>query len=544
MRRSLTTDRRAGTALLAIAAFCASMVAANWPLLTASTARLPGDLGDTRFIHYLLEHSWRWVTRDPNHPLWSPPFYYPVENTGAYSDIMVGLGIFYWPWRLFGAGPMTAFTVWIIICHALNFAGAWLLLRRLIAFSPLAAAAGASLFTTASPRLNQLNHLQFLPQFFVLMSLAGVIMLFQGRDGNRPHTRQWIAVLLAFGGLVLQFYSAFYYGWFLLFAYGIAAGWMLVIPALRSDVITMLRCNAGVLAIGAAISLVAMIPWAQHYLAAATLNPNQSFDDMRDWVPRYQSWFYMGRSNWLYGWAMTPDRFTQIPGWSNHEHRLGIGLITLLLAGTGLLIRLRERWIVLTVLVGTTFLVLSAIWPGGFVLWPWIFDWIPGASAVRTVSRIALMMLIPASLGVAFAIEWLSRHRQVVIALALIGLVIMEQGNDYSTWRQALGPERADRIASQIPAGCTSFYYSPEANGPNIPDYPAWMYQIDAMWAGLEAEVPTVNAYGHNVPPGWDLAEPAIRSPKDADRVTTALNTWEQLHPGAAPICHVVVPVP
>ncbi|HWV24580.1 MAG TPA: hypothetical protein VNZ58_10360 [Thermomicrobiales bacterium] len=541
MRRTWITHPRLGTGVIAIVAFCASLLVANWPLWTAPEPRFPGDLGDTRFIHYLLEHSWLWVARNPLHPLWSPPFYFPAQDTGAYSDIMVGLGVLYWPWRLMGTGPAMALSLWILACHALNFAAAWLILRRLLRFSPLATAAGALLFTLGSPRLNQLNHLQFLPQFFVLMSLAGAIMLFQEPATER---RAWLAVALTYSGIVLQLWSAYYYGWFLIFIYVLAGIWMTLVPSLRAAMIAMLRRHARQLGVGALISMLAMIPWAQHYLAAAKLNPNESFEDIVGWVPRYQSWFYMGPQNWLYGHLMSPERFAAIPGWSNHEHRLGIGILTLLVAGIGLLSRIRNSWVLLTVLVSATLVISSTLLPGDVAIWSLIFDWVPGASAVRTVTRIELMLLIPASLGIALSIEWLVRHRQTVIPIALMGLVVLEQGSDYSTWRQQMGPQRAEAIADHIPADCRSFYYSPEANGPNTPDYPAWMYQIDAMWAGLYAEIPTVNAYGHNVPPGWDLAEPAIRMPGDADRITAALAAWQTLHPDAAPICHVRIPVP
>ena len=33
------------------------------PLFQYSGGRAPGDYGDGRFIHYLLEHSWRWISR-------------------------------------------------------------------------------------------------------------------------------------------------------------------------------------------------------------------------------------------------------------------------------------------------------------------------------------------------------------------------------------------------------------------------------------------------------------------------------------------------
>lgn len=518
------------------------MLLAGWPLVRSGFADLPGDLGDARFIQYLLEHSWLWVTGDPQHRLWDPPFYFPVTNVGAYSDIMVASGPIYWLWRAIGVPLMDAYQLWVIVCLALNFVAGWLILRQGLSLSPLASSAGALLFSFGSPRLNQLNHLQLLPQFFVLLSLYGVIMLIRRADGAPPRQRAlWIAC--AYGGIVLQLYTGFYYGWFLIFAYGIAAVWVALIPTCRRAVVAVLRDNAWLLVGGAVVAVLALAPWAIHYVAASRLNPSQRYDQVRDWVPRWESWLYMGPDTWWYRWTLDWGQFSSIPGWTNGEHRLGVGLITLFASALGYLAFVRRPWVQLTALVAASLILATTILPGGFNAWRLIFEVVPGADATRTVTRVGLIVLMPMALGLALCVEWLRHHGQVVLALALIAVSTLEQGTAYPTWSKDAGLARAVDVAAGIPVDCRSFLYTPTGDIPPAPDYPSFMYQLDAMWAGLLRGVPTINAYGHNVPTGWEFADPAVRDDADVARIDAALAAWQGIHPEAAPICRVAIEV-
>jgi hypothetical protein len=46
---------------------------------------IPGDVGDVRFIYYILEHFYRWAS-GLDHSLWDPNFFYPYTNVLAFSD--------------------------------------------------------------------------------------------------------------------------------------------------------------------------------------------------------------------------------------------------------------------------------------------------------------------------------------------------------------------------------------------------------------------------------------------------------------------------
>ena len=55
---------------------------------------IPGDLGDARFNSVILEHLYQWVTGTAP-KLWSPRFFYPFENTLAFSDNHFASGFAY-----------------------------------------------------------------------------------------------------------------------------------------------------------------------------------------------------------------------------------------------------------------------------------------------------------------------------------------------------------------------------------------------------------------------------------------------------------------
>ena len=73
------------------------VVMAHYPMIFSRFQRIQGGLADTRLIHYLLEHGYRWVRREPTHlEFWNPPFFFPIKNVAAYSDVLLTVGPIYW----------------------------------------------------------------------------------------------------------------------------------------------------------------------------------------------------------------------------------------------------------------------------------------------------------------------------------------------------------------------------------------------------------------------------------------------------------------
>src|SRR5205823_2108330 len=71
----------------------------------------------------------------------------------------------YFPFRLFFE-PHNAFQAWGLALGALNFASAYLLLKRAFGFRVIGSSVGAVLFAFSAVRINQTMHWQLFPHFY------------------------------------------------------------------------------------------------------------------------------------------------------------------------------------------------------------------------------------------------------------------------------------------------------------------------------------------------------------------------------------------
>ncbi len=145
--------------------------------LGPNLALIPGDLGDTRFNNYILEHFFRWVTgltRD----YWNVPFFFPFQQVTAFSDNLLGSAPFYALFRSIGLNKETAFQSWYILGYMLNFTVASYVLWRL-KFKPLAVGTGAFFFAFGLPLLAQENHPQLLYRFCIPLAAFSLWRFYQ-----------------------------------------------------------------------------------------------------------------------------------------------------------------------------------------------------------------------------------------------------------------------------------------------------------------------------------------------------------------------------
>jgi hypothetical protein len=634
--------------LVPVAACALALLLAHHPMIFSGLARVQTDPVDPRLINYLLEHSYRWLTRQPFHrEFWNPPFFYPARNVAAYSDVLLSVAPLYWAGRGLGLDPETGFQLWMMSLSVFNFAAGYALLRRGFELGPLAALVGALLFTSGAPRVNQLGHPQLLPQFFSALVILAII---RAAGASRRGAAGWLCGAAV--GIVAQLYASFYLGWFLIFALGLATFWAVGSAVLRRSMRVLLARHA--LALGGALVCggVLLAPLLTHYLRAAGEVGPRGLYEVGLSVPDLRAWIYLGPDSWLYGWM--PDQAAMKGMALEPEKRLGLGLLTplvcawglrqgwsrpavRLVTGAGLLLALAVTMIPRTVIVGIAlalladcgvelvrtprrwmswgafvglclvlfpvgglliatawvalvvlaayrlgmrrrlagvavglwllFLTLAAypdaaivsvavlgsmglatlpcrerssiavaglgfavaaclvVYPGHYFVWNHVYQFVPGGAAIRAVARAGLLLLIPASIGLAFCIQTLAARGRPVVGVALVLACLMEQGLTTPSFDKRAEHAVAAAIAARIPPDCGAFLYSPLAA--RVP-YPR--YQLDAMWAGLLRRVPTVNGYSGNYPPGWKpLAESSLGAPADERRVGKALADWARL---------------
>jgi hypothetical protein len=391
------------------------VVMVHHPMILSGFARIQTDLGDSRLIHYLLEHSYRWARREPGHSdLWSPPFFYPAANAGAYSDLLVGVGPVYWLWRVMGASPDLAFGLWMVSMSVMNYAAGLLLFGRGLGFSMSAAAAGASLVAFGAPRANQLNHQQLLPCFYVLLAVYALARLAGDRSmGWRARAAYW---LLAVSAAVAQLYSGVYLGLILIFGLLLATTAALILRTCRPVVVQVVWRDLWAIAVAGTVGLLLLQPFLAHYLRAAT-DRSPDFSVLNALHPHTWSWWDVGSGNWLWGWMASRGIFRGLR--STPEHHLGFGVLTTLVCAAGLYMS-RERPICrLAALVTFVFWLATTYLPGDAI-----------AILAAGISYYCVAGLFQESddlrslaTGLAAVLGWLALVRLPTSYLELLGLV-------------------------------------------------------------------------------------------------------------------------
>jgi hypothetical protein len=504
--------------LLPVAIWLLGMLVTFHPTVLSRFAEVQGGLGDTRLVNFTLEHTFRWLT---NHPmaedLWSPPIHHPHPNVATYTDIMLGVTPFYWIWRMLGCAPHTAFQMWMLVIWSLNFGAMYLFLRRWISCSSFAAAAGAYLFAFASPRMVNFMHQQLVVQFYLVLSLAAVISFFREQQTESPSWRKsalWL--ITAAGGLVLQFYTAFYCLFFALL--GAAGAGLAVVcrGSMRRTLFRTIRRNwVLVLLVGLTILIVSTPLLGKYRQTVEEVGARNYHTSM---LPSLSSWLVMGKTSCLYGWTpgLVSDPLRRQP-----MHQNGLGLVTTSLVLIGLWHRRRDRLTQLFLAATITLFLLTLRLPGDASLWYWVHRYVPGGTALRAVGRVGIMGLFPAALGFAWWADRLTPRRPLM-ALLLCLLVAAEQVHLTTTFNKQLAQDRIAEIVTRIPDGTTAFFLV-DAGG----TYRNFrLVHDDAEWVALAAGIPTINGRYGNVPPGWNLSRAYYTSAEEAGELRTQLDGW------------------
>ncbi|MBI3183453.1 MAG: hypothetical protein HYZ28_15050 [Myxococcales bacterium] len=521
--------------LLPIAFCVGGLVLAHHETVLTGFAFTQNDLGDTRFNNYLLEHGWRWLLRRPGHlSLWDPPFFHPVTNVLAYSDPLLGAGPPYWIWRALGVPPDTSFQLWVLSVGALNFATCYLLLRRGFGQGQLGAAAGSALFAFAGTRINQTMHHQLFPHFWTMICLFAVSRLFSKDEAEKTEQRRILWIWAFALSAALQLWAGYYLGWFLVLGLAVAFAWAMAHAVSRRAILELARGHPYTLFLAAATSGLILAPMATHLFEASKAVGVRTFGEALTMLPAPATWLHLGRFSWLYGWMAKLPAFGRIP--MEHEQRVGFGLATSALCAYGLWQCRKSAAGRVMALSGLTLLVAATLF-GSFSAWKLVFEYFPGAQAVRAVARISIFLLVPLALGLSEALRAVAQRGKAfaVVALGLGAFSLLEQGQTTPAFDKHRNRFDVSTVAKGVTNECGAFVFSP------VQGYgPYWKYQLDAMWASLESGVPTLNGYSGNNPPGWPLGSTNLHSALDEARTAMAIQQWiQQERLDASRICWV-----
>jgi len=163
---------------------------------------IPGDLGDARFNNIVLEHGYLFLINKVDW-FWNAHYMYPSKLIIAQSDNLLGTLPIYAASRFIGFDRYTAFQLWFIVLHALNYIFCFWVVNILFKNS-IIAAIGAYVFAFGIFNIGQIYHAQIFPRFMLPLIFYWTIKFLKEQE-----SMHFSFLLFA---VVYQFYCGIYLG--------------------------------------------------------------------------------------------------------------------------------------------------------------------------------------------------------------------------------------------------------------------------------------------------------------------------------------------
>jgi hypothetical protein len=495
---------------------------------------LPGGIMDSRLITYLLESFYQSASGN-QHGFIDAPFFYPWPDTLGYSDTLWGTAPIYALFRLMGMTTFHAYAAWFAVGNILNFIVAYVVLRR-FGLAQLGAGMGAFLFAFSLPVSSQFGHTQLTYRFGVPLA----IYFFH----RYLTTRQSIFISLVLLSISLQTLATLYLGifsgyllvaWFLSWCYlkkvreREAFSHILrnLLPQLESIASYLLSAAIGLVAI--ALLILALVPyWEVHSLYGFT----RDWQEIKSMLPRVQS-YLLSDSSML--WAFHSPLFDSLP--MRWEHNMFLGSIAVIAAVATTFYEKALRPGPTLFLMRTSFFLLFIVTLClfGHTLYYGLAQ-VPGLNAIRSVTRIILVMAFPVGFMLGNFIESIyNRDKNTpwwrLLAIALvIGCVAESVLVRLARFNLEDSKIRTDQLEAQVkaalkrplsPSDILVVAQTKDAIKTDSDAVNWYEIEIDSMLVAQKLGIKTLNGYSGSWPPGYSWAhtrEDVLRDLADAKR--------------------------
>lgn len=461
---------------------------------------VPGDLGDARLNNYFLEHGFLWLNGTVN-SFWDAPFFFPVKNTISFSDNHLGTLPFYAVWRALGCDRETAFQLWIVFGFVLNFFSmAWVLKQLGIRLPGICT--GAFIFTFSSVMLHQIAHAQLLYRFALPLCFYFSHLFLKNLQPK------YFLLFLFF--LAWQFYCSIYIGYFTVLFLTAFTPAILILN--RKKVISKVsHLNTATHMkniLGLCLFIMALAVLLGPYISTSNNGAANSTESVFTMLPRPASYLISQPSHPVFGKNYSQ---TKIP--MRHEHVMYLGLLPWLSFFFYCVASKNEperKPLITALIISICFLIVLTLYLNGYSLYSFMIM-LPGVTAIRAVSRIVLVLLLPFSLLAAFFISYLTTRASsnrlitaVIIILAFI-LFIENLKKPYS-YPKKLAQSRIAEIKKQLPEkpekNSVLIYLNQYAKTHQFP-----IIELDAMLAAQDLGIKTLNGYSGQIPQGYQWME-------------------------------------
>jgi hypothetical protein len=514
------------TSVIYVLIFTVGFLFVFYPALLTGFDRLPGELSDYRLTQYFLEHTWKLVSDHAyTGNLYGPSMFAPYPNTLAFSENLFGAAPIYWLLRVF-LRPDIASMGWLMALSLLNFLSMIFVLRKEGA-QPALAGLGGFLFAFPLYRTAQYAHAQLFPQFF-----TPICLWLAWRFALKPSKLGWLLILIT---LYWQILCGIYLGWFLLLVLLILTITVsLVLPESRRRIGHFFYHHWRFISLSLTTWTFLLYKFLQPYLDVKHVMGGNSYDVIAELLPKPISWLMVPASDSL--WSPILGSLHHLLGISDPKAAVLLeqynfpGSILMILTGMIVYNLLKnknaafgnqKKLISAFAITGLFVAFCITDFGQGVSLWRLIYQVIPGASAIRAPIRIFLTLL-PCLIisGMVFLNECLKTSRlsqstTKCLLSCIIVLAIFEQRTMPYTYDAASVRAKDAELSQVIKQYCQTAYISPFKQQNEELSFVSGIYaQVDAIWAGINANVPVVNGYSGYSPPGflrtWQDKQPII----------------------------------
>jgi len=424
--RRLAARAAAHERALVATVITALSLATTWPLARDARVALPSDLGDPLLSTFILA----WDADRIRHGLagfWSAPFFFPLRDTLALSEHLLGIAVFTAPIQWLTRNPVLVYNVAFLGSYVLAGTGMYCLARQLWSRRDAAVIAAVA-FAWAPHRAMHLSHVQVLMSGWMPVSLWGLHRYFE--TGSRR------ALAIGAAAFVLLGLSNGYFLYFFTLPVGAVVIAEFARRALaRQDVDAPWRQRSIIDLAFAGLAVVAVfIPIAVAYLRAqSALGLHRHLGELRDFSATASD--YLRVPSTLILWA---ERLSI----GAPERSLFPGAFTACLAALAC-VWLIGRWapgdaserprfrfvVALYLSIGA---VAAWLTFGPFVPGPYraLIDNLPGFAGLRVPARftviVALGLAVLAAGGAAVILRRLSRVAAVAVTVVITAAIVLE----------------------------------------------------------------------------------------------------------------------
>ncbi|WP_371869719.1 DUF7024 domain-containing protein [Duganella flavida] len=510
MGRRVTVLLTLAVALLVLAVFFRQQIHSHFGYLS-------GDRYDGVIQVALLEH-WFNVFRGWSH--WSSPnYFYPYPNTLGYNEGLFLNGVLYSFFRALSFDAFLANELVNMVIKSVGFFGFLAAARRMLKLPFEWALLGAAIFTLSNNSFMQLSHAQLLSvslaplEALLIYNAAQALLALQSR---RLFVSGSLAALLFAGWMMSCLYTAWFFAVFAL----IAVLFQLLLrglPGLKQLGQAVADNKVALLGI-AAVAALSLLPFISVYLGSGKQRP---WSEILFYVPSLFDSFNVGTGNAVFGDMIASlHAGCEMCDLGSGEREAGIAPVLLLLAGMCILdifkrqLPLPEE--VKTIMVGiaaaSLVLWLLSIRFDQDTGWAWLYQYLPGGSGLRVVSRIFLLLTLPAT---ALAVWYLSRSSWSPLVLLAVSALLLAEEVNHSPITTLDRHLLLDRVSGMppAPAECRAFFTtaSPDTvdGDTSFPVGAMYPHNVDAMLIAELVHLPTINGFASFNPKDWNFASPA-----------------------------------